>query len=567
MNLLRKILFALFLFTSTTVFAQLPNNIGFEKGDFDGWELSIGRRARNLPDVMDPPAGPVNGRHTIIDAVYDKNTLDTYGGFPVVCPNGSKYSVKLGNNISGGQRQRITYTFNVPAGVTSYSIIFNYAVVLEDGGHSSTDQPLFSAKVYNQTDGAYVNCPSLDFAASSTLPGFVKSDLTRPPGMNGQIAPIFYKDWSTAMIDLKSYAGKQIRLEFTAEDCKPTGHFGYAYLDIDEELSLKPISGNIFCNNQSLTTLNGPTGFAEYIWYKNNDITKPTYGQSITVPAIDGDKYALHIIPYLGLGCEDDLYITLQKLAEPFNLVVADKIYGCPGTGVNLTTASIKAGSTAMKFSYYKDKFGLEYLPNPDRVLQSGVYYIRGTNAGGCTDILPIEVILSSPEISVTQPLPVRYPTKVDLSGTFAHLAGVTYNYYTDAAATMPMVDFSVNVSGTYYVKATSGIGCSVVVPVKVVVNPPPPYTIEAANTFTPNGDGINDFFKIKIDGFVSLTQLTIFNRYGQQVFTTRSINDYWTGTSSGSALPNGTYYWIFEGTDDYFHTKVKQASSITIVR
>ncbi|GAB2981694.1 hypothetical protein GCM10027049_17380 [Mucilaginibacter puniceus] len=571
MNLLCKIFFVLLLLASNILYAQLPNNIGFENGNFDGWETSIGTRNRTpgSTDIMDPPGTPVYGRHTIFDATYNKNQVDPYGDFPVVCPNGSKYSIKLGNDVPAGKMQRVSYTFKVPKNVTRYSIIFNYAVVIEDPNHRVEEQPFFSAKVYNVSAGNYVTCPSLDFSPQSGIPGFDKSDITRATANPGGPAPIYYKDWSTAMIDLTNYTGETIRLEFTAEDCKPSGHFGYAYLDVDEVLSLKPINGNVFCSNQTQTTLIGPSGFEEYMWYKDNDTTKPGIpGQNITVPAVDGDKYMLHIIPYLNLGCEDDLYITLQKLAEPFNLVVDPKVYGCNGTGFDLTAASITAGSSTMRFSYYKkDGDGFEYLPNPDKVLTSGTYYIRGTNEGGCTDILPIEVILTNPEITITQPLPVRYPTKVDLSTTFTHIAGVNYNYFTDAATTIPMVDFSVNVSGTYYVKATSGIGCSVVVPVKVIVNPPPPYTIEASNTFTPNGDGINDNFSIKTTGYVTLTLLRIFNRYGQLVFTTRSINDKWTGANGGGTLPEGTYYWVFEGTDDYFHTPVKQASSITIVR
>ncbi|RZA03241.1 MAG: gliding motility-associated C-terminal domain-containing protein [Sphingobacteriaceae bacterium] len=570
MNRLCKICFFLLFFASTNVLAQLPNNIGFEKGNFDGWETSIGTRNRTAGsiDIMDPPSNPVNGRHTIFDATYNKNMLDTYGGFPVVCPNGSRYSIKLGNDNPAGKMQRVSYTFTVPKNVTRYSIIFNYAVVIEDPNHGSGEQPLFLAKVYNVSDGGYV-CPSLDFSPQSGIPGFSKSERSRIPTNNGQITPVYYKDWSTAMIDLTNYAGKTIRLEFTAEDCKPNGHFGYAYLDVDEALSLKPINGNIFCSNQTQTTLIGPSGFAKYIWYIGNDKTKPGIeGQSITVPAVDGVNYLLHIVPFPDLGCEEDLYTTLQKLHDPFNLVVTPEVYGCRGIGVDLTAASVTAGSSTMKFSYYKKEGdGFEYLPNPDKVLTSGTYYIRGTNDGGCTDIVPVKIILTTPDISITQPLPVQYPTKVDLSTTFTHTAGVTYNYYTDAAGTIPMTDLNVNVSGTYYIKATSGIPCTVIVPVKVIVNPPPPYTIEAPNVFTPNGDGVNDLFKIKIDGFVSLTQLTIFNRYGQQVFTTRSIDDYWTGNRGSSPLPAGTYYWIFDGTDDYYHTKVKRSSSITIVR
>ncbi|MEO8884909.1 MAG: gliding motility-associated C-terminal domain-containing protein [Mucilaginibacter sp.] len=571
MKLIFKIGFGFLLFIATASFAQLPPNIGFEKGNFDGWECSVGKRSP-AGDVMYPGGGPTYNRHTLIDT-NSRNQLDKYGHFPVLCPNGSNYSIKLGNDLAGGQMQRVSYTFIVPANVDTYSIVFNYAVVLEDGGHPKSIQPLFTAKVFDVTDNTEVSCPSFDFSASSTLPGFKLSDIRKPPmpTPNGGFTvpgPIYYKDWSTAMIDLKSYAGKKIRLEFTAEDCQQTVHSGYAYLDIDEQLSLKPISGNIFCSNQTQTTLNGPTGFADYIWYKNGDLNQPgVHGQSITIPAVDQQKYTLEVIPYPELGCIDYLYITLEKLAEPFNLVVAKQVLGCPGTGVNLKASSVTAGSSSnMQYTYYTDPAGLVYLPNPDAVLKSGTYYIRGTNAGGCTDIQPVEVVISSPDITVVDPSRVQYPTMVDLSTTFTHVTGNTYSYFKDAAATVAM-DQNINVTGTYYIKATSGTPCSVVVPVKVVVDPPPPYTITAPNAFTPNGDGINDNFSIKLDGYITLSSLNIFNRYGQRVFTTRSATNYWNGNMGSQQLPSGTYYWIFEGTDDYYHTKVTKASSITIIR
>lgn len=556
------------LLVSSNAFAQLPNNIGFEKGTFEGWECSIGQR-NNMTnvDVMDQPSSPMLGRHRIIDTNY-KNQLDTYGHFPMLCPNGSNYSIVLGDDAPSGQMQRVTRTFKIPLNISTYSIIFNYAVVLEEGGgnnHNQITQPLFLARVYDVTDDAYVNCPSFDFAASSGLPGFVKSDIVR---FN---SPVYYKDWSTAMIDLKSYAGKEVRIEFTTEDCRPSGHFGYAYLDIDEELSLKPISGNVFCANQNTATLNGPAGFGDYIWYKDNDLNQPgVHGQSITVPAIDKQKYTLKVIPYDPLlGCTDFLDIQLEKLPEPFNLVVAPKLYVCPGVAANLKAATVTAGSsTNMKFTYYKDAEGLNYLPNPDAVLTPGTYYIRGTNAGGCTDMLPVEVVITAnPTINVNSDLSVQYPNYVDLANSFTHVSGMTYAYFSDAAATKQMTNTQINATGKYYIKVINLSNCSIIVAVNVKILPPPPYTITYANTFSPNGDGINDKFFINTTGYVTLNMLQVFNRYGQLVFTGKSISDQWSGDMNGKNLPTGTYYWIFYGTDDYYHKKVTKSSSITIIR
>lgn len=567
MNLLYKIFFVLMLFSCTTVFAQLPDNIGFEKGNFDGWECSSGKRKSAFVFDIDA-VGPLNGRHTI-KGPANKNELDVFGHFPVLCPNGSGYSLKLGNDLLSKNVTRISRTISVPAGVSSYSLIFNYAIVLDaNDNHAYNDQPLFKVQVFDVLTGNALSCFSLDFVASSSdLPGFKVSDVESKKTVANLITKPIYRDWSSAMLDLSDFAGKEVRLEFTTIDCNGSAHFAYAYLDIDEKLSLNPITGNVFCINQTVTTLTGPTGFASYTWYNKKDLTKPIVGQSIVVPAVDGEEYELHITPYLNLGCPEILNITLKKLAEPFKLVVQPEINGCPDVGIDLTAANITIGSSAtMVFSYYKDQFGLEYLPTPHAIKKSGIYYIRGTNAGGCTDILPIKVILENPTITVTDPFPVRYPNKVNLSLTHNTAAAFTYSYFSDLEGKIE-IDKYIGITGTYYVKVTKDNLCSIIAPVKVVVNPPPPYSIEAPNTFTPNSDGVNDLFKIKIDGFVSLTQLTIFNRYGQQVFITRSINDYWTGNKGSSPLPTGTYYWIFDGTDDYYHTKVKMSSSITIIR
>ncbi|WP_428327563.1 gliding motility-associated C-terminal domain-containing protein [Mucilaginibacter sp.] len=70
---------------------------------------------------------------------------------------------------------------------------------------------------------------------------------------------------------------------------------------------------------------------------------------------------------------------------------------------------------------------------------------------------------------------------------------------------------------------------------------------ITIPNTFTPNGDGINDTWNI--DALVtypeSFTQ--IFDRYGQRVYQSQGYSKAWDGTYKGSALPTGTYYYIID--------------------
>jgi len=63
-------------------------------------------------------------------------------------------------------------------------------------------------------------------------------------------------------------------------------------------------------------------------------------------------------------------------------------------------------------------------------------------------------------------------------------------------------------------------------------------------NAFTPNGDGLNDSFR-PLGPPLSQFTLTIFNRWGQEVFTTNDQEEGWDGTSRGKPCPAGEYSYI----------------------
>ena len=69
-------------------------------------------------------------------------------------------------------------------------------------------------------------------------------------------------------------------------------------------------------------------------------------------------------------------------------------------------------------------------------------------------------------------------------------------------------------------------------------------------NAFSPNGDGINDYWDIKalVTYPESITQ--VFDRYGRQVFQTTGYARPWDGANNGKALPAGTYYYIIDLKD-----------------
>ncbi len=66
-------------------------------------------------------------------------------------------------------------------------------------------------------------------------------------------------------------------------------------------------------------------------------------------------------------------------------------------------------------------------------------------------------------------------------------------------------------------------------------------------NAFSPNGDGINDYWTIQYIQSYPGVEVSIFNRYGQKVFSSRGYSTPWDGKYNGNPLPVGTYYYIID--------------------
>jgi gliding motility-associated-like protein len=70
---------------------------------------------------------------------------------------------------------------------------------------------------------------------------------------------------------------------------------------------------------------------------------------------------------------------------------------------------------------------------------------------------------------------------------------------------------------------------------------------IKVPNAFSPNGDGLNDTWKIAYLESYPGAMVQVYNRYGQLVFNSRGYGKEWNGTYNGTPLPVGTYYFIID--------------------
>ncbi|MEZ4937981.1 MAG: gliding motility-associated C-terminal domain-containing protein [Crocinitomicaceae bacterium] len=91
----------------------------------------------------------------------------------------------------------------------------------------------------------------------------------------------------------------------------------------------------------------------------------------------------------------------------------------------------------------------------------------------------------------------------------------------------------------TYTANFLDTNGCLVKNSVTIYFDP----LIYVPNAFTPNGDGMNDFFGAKGGNFKTF-ELLIFNRWGELIFEGNAIDDWWDGKYKGEKVQDGVYVW-----------------------
>lgn len=536
---------------------ECPRNIGFESGTFSNWECYAGLisgTGERFPNAVRPPVaslqftGPIQGQHTLIRRSAEN---DAYGGFSLNAPNGSDYVVQLGNDITGRGVESINYTVKVPDTDEAYSIIFSYAVVFQDPGHEYDEQPKFTARVFDVLTNTSTDCGSFEFVAKGGLPGFLVSP--RDPR-------VLYKKWSPVLVNLSSYRGRTIRLEFTTNDCSRGGHFGYAYIDFNENCSI-PVTGNITCPETDKITLKALPGFFAYQWF--NVATSEVLGinDSLVIspaPPI-GTKIGIELVPYPGLGCKQTLYTVINGM----EMSIRDPLPRC--VSVDLTDISLKVGNSSdLSYTYWRNSTATIPIANPNRVTVGGVYYVKGQSSSGCVRILPTLVsIVEVPPVTINRVLEATYPEIVDLTEAFNPLPDITYTYWLNPGATIPVRNpAKIFVSGNYYIKSTSNGGCISITPVRVEIFIP---DIAIPTAFTPNGDQVNDELTVLVNSEVKVKYFRIFNRWGDVVYSTTDINNYWTGFRESARVPTGVYYWIVEGEKNL--KKYVRSGYVTLIR
>jgi gliding motility-associated-like protein len=266
------------------------------------------------------------------------------------------------------------------------------------------------------------------------------------------------------------------------------------------------------------------TGGVSYAWTPASTLSDASVSNPIASPT-STTTYYVTVTNVAGCSKIDSVKIAVS--GPPTVTISAD-------TAICLKTAARLHASGGTEYTWSPAaSLNNPNISNPLASPSSNTtYYVIVKNAEGCANIDSVEV--------VTKPLPNLRASKsndISCSVNAAQLnvsGGISYSWtpsigLNNSAIRNPIATPS-NTT-TYWVIGKDTSGCTNADSVTINVQFVGKGQFLMPNSFTPNGDGVNDCFGIKSWGPVQELEFSVFNRFGERVFHTTKPTECWDGT------------------------------------
>jgi gliding motility-associated-like protein len=181
-------------------------------------------------------------------------------------------------------------------------------------------------------------------------------------------------------------------------------------------------------------------------------------------------------------------------------------------------------------------------------------YYVTIVDGPGCTDMDSVKITVSPPVRITASPNSYGYDSALIMLGQTYQLdckllsSDPVYYYWrpNDGTLNDPNINNPVakpSETTMYTVYAMNMYGCRDTANIKIIVDPGTDEFVPSA--FTPNGDGLNDIFRVNLK-FQKLVDFRVYNRWGQMVFenTSADAKKGWDGTVNGVPQDMGVYHY-----------------------
>jgi len=304
-----------------------------------------------------------------------------------------------------------------------------------------------------------------------------------------------------------------------------------------------PIADQKVCEGEQLTLT--ASGGATYTW------TGPALAPTSQNPLVINNVSPLNAGTYTVVAVSDS-----GCTAAPVqtNVTVVPKIV--PGISGNVAVCageSTQINATGGLYYRWTPNTGLDNdtIANPTATPLQTTTYTAHISNGGCVDSSKSVTVAvnQNPVADAGKEIVLYEGQSAKLDGTIKG-DNITNYYWTPATflddpnsltpTTAPTDNITYTLTAVSQSCGTSTSSVYVRVYKKVTI----------PNAFSPNNDGINDYWDINALNTYPESITQVFDRYGQQVFQSTGYARPWDGSNNGKALPSGTYYYIIDLKD-----------------
>lgn len=344
--------------------------------------------------------------------------------------------------------------------------------------------------------------------------------------------------------------------------CTTSGGMVVPYTD-DLTFSVPP--GYTICQGTD-TTIKVTTNATAFNWRPATGLSSAKVQDPIASPAT---TTTYTVVATRGI-CSTFGVVTVLVLPAPVADAGGPVDTTCYGKSVQLQ------GSGGVKY-LWSPVTGLNNATISDPLVESPIssitYSLNVVDGNGCHSLSPSKILVyvrapyhvfagNDTSVMVGQAVPLD---AVDVGRVgFNAYAWTPSSGLSNPFAADPTASFSAIGEYTYAVTATAPDGCTAADSITIKVYALADIFVPSA--FTPNHDGHNDVLRALPVSMRDFKYLSVFNRWGQQVFTTTNPGIGWDGTFNGQEMPTGTYVWMAGGVD-YMGRVVERKGVVVLVR
>lgn len=355
------------------------------------------------------------------------------------------------------------------------------------------------------------------------------------------------------------------------------GNFGFLADTVHNVAITDP---NCFLNNGAIKINSFTRDPSLYSFKWTSSLTNAIISTNISIESLPPALYTLTATDTS--GCSQVIFAAnVQQIGKPgFDThdleILNDTCNSGKGSIQNLLTRdSSQIIIRSYTWAWYnKQQQEISSSPNNLYSITQGTYYATITDQFNCTAISDLfaitneEIIPPAPQAN-NQYIPRNTATEINVTNPQQGLYELLND---DLSGSQPLDSSSTGILQTpvisadrsFFIQYDNGDCASSLSEVDIKVFDST--IIYVPNAFTPNNDGLNDRFHVVVQGIIKSFHISVYNRFGNVVYSSHDTNGNWDGTINGSPAPAGVFIYVITALS-YEDKIIKQKGIITLLR